>query len=320
MTTTWTTTTSWPTDLMRIGDLTSAGLEEVLDLAVRMKAQPERWIDALPGASLTCLFETPDTRAGLSTEAAAHRLGMEPIRMRPSDAEIGRGEMLEDAVRILAQYTEAIVARDLEERLLLRLARCSEVPVINARSERQHPCQAVADLLTLRECFGTLHGLILAYVGCCGNVAVSLMHAGAMSGMEVRLACPPGDGPTHEEVTAAELLADLHGGKVSVMSDPDEAVAGALAVYTAAWPDVVDAHRERELRRYQVTNRLLAHARHDAIFLHALPARRGQEVTDAVMEWRRSRVWQQAGNRLPAEEAIIYALVSAARRDGGDAA
>jgi ornithine carbamoyltransferase len=309
------TTTSWPSGFMRVGDLTSAGLEQVLALAARMKAEPGRWIDALPGTSLTCLFETPDTRAGLSTEAAAHRLGMEPIRMRPSDLQAGRGEELDDAVRILSRYTRAIVARDLPDRTLTQLARVADVPVVNARSARQHPCQALADLLTLLECFGELRGLVVAYVGPCSNIAVSLMEAGAMTGMEIRLACPPGLGPEPEDRTAAEVLGELHGAKLQVVADPVEAASGAHAVYTAPWPDM-DPHRRRELRRYQVTTDLLGRARHDAIFLHPLPAHRGEEVTPGVIDGRRSRVWEQAGNRVPAEQAVIYTFTRAARPGG----
>jgi ornithine carbamoyltransferase len=312
---TWTTATHWPADLVRVGDLTAAGLEELLDLADRMKADDERWAESFPGASLTCLYETPTTRAGLSAEAAAHRLGMEPIRVAPSELRLGRGEPLEDAMHIMSQYTRAIAARDLDERTLEAIAKAADVPVINLQSPRHHPCQAVGDLLTLRERHDTLDGVVLAYVGPSTNVAVSLMQAGAMAGMDVRLACPPDHRPEPEDQTAAELLADLHGGRVSVGTDVKAAVTGADAVYAAPWPEAAgETERRRlatQLRPYQVNSPIMAMAKPTAVFLHCLPAHRGEEVTDGVIDGRHSVVWQQAGNRLPAEQAIVYALVTA---------
>jgi ornithine carbamoyltransferase len=312
----WTTTTRWATDLVRIGDLTAPGLDELLDLADRMKAEHERWVESFPGASLTCLYETPSTRAGLSAEAAAHRLGMAPIRVAPSELRLGRGEPLEDAMRIMSHYTRAIAARDLDEDTLEAIARAADVPVINLQSPRHHPCQAVADLVTLRARHDTLGGVVLAYVGPSTNAAVSLMQAGAMAGMQVRLACPPDHRPEPEDLTAAELLADLHGGKVSVGADPKEAVAGADAVYAAPWPETAgEAERRRlatKLRPFQVNSPIMALAKPTAVFMHCLPAHRGEEVTDGVIDGRHSVVWEQAGNRLPAEQAVIYALVAAA--------
>jgi ornithine carbamoyltransferase len=317
MATSWTTNTLWPDDLIRVTDLTSAGLEELLDLAARMKADPGGWTDALPGQSLTCLFETPTTRAGLSTEAAAHRLGLEPIRVAPRELDLGHGESLEDAVHILSRYTTAIVMRDVSERDLARVASVAEVPVVNAQSPGHHPCQALADLLTLREQFLDLRGLMLAYVGPRSNIAVSLMQAGAMAGMEVRIAVPPGDEPEPEDRTAAEILADMHGGIIRIGNDPVEAVSGADAVATAPWPvadDDVDRRRAHErLRRYSVVPALMGRAKRTAVFLHSLPATRGEEVSAGVIDWRRSQVWEEAGNRLPAEQAVLYALVMAAR-------
>jgi ornithine carbamoyltransferase len=319
--TTWATTTVWPSDLVRSPDLTAAALEELLDVAERMKAEPDRWVDALAGLSLACLFETPTTRAGLSTEAAAHRLGMEPIRVAPCELDRGRGEPLEDAVRVLSQYTAAIVMRDLPERTLHEVARAADVPVVNAQSPGHHPCQALADLLTLRERFTELRGLVLAYVGPRTNIAVSLLQAGAMAGMEVRLACPPGDEPEPEDRTAAEMLADMHGGAVIIGNDAVGAASGADAVATGPWPDAVGESERRRLHDrllpYAVTSALMGRAKATAIFLHSLPARRGEEVSRSVIDGKRSAVWQEAGNRLPVEQAVIFALVRASRGRAG---
>ena len=319
---TWTTTAVWPDDLVRASDLTAAALEELLDLAERMKAESGRWTGALTGQSLTCLFETPTTRAGLSTEAAAHRLGMEPIRVAPSELARGRGESLEDAVRVLSRYTVAIVMRDMPEDTVGQVAHAADAPVVNAQSPEHHPCQALADLLTIREEFTELRGRVLAYVGPPSNIAVSLMQAGVMAGMEVRLACPPGDEPDRAQRAAAEAMADLHGGVLHIGNDPGEAAKGADAIVTAPWPSPAGESERRRLedrlRPYSVTTSLMARAKPTAIFLHSLPAHRGEEVSAGVIDWRHSRVWEEAGNRVPAEQAIIYALVMASRQAGGD--
>jgi ornithine carbamoyltransferase len=246
---------------------------------------------------------------------------MEPIRVAPRELDLGRGELLEDAVHVLSQYAAAIVMRDLPEQTLHEVARAADVPVVNAQSPGHHPCQALADLLTLRERFTELRGLVLAYVGPRTNIAVSLLQAGAMAGMEVRRACPPGDEPEPEDRTAAEMLADMHGGAVIIGNDPVEAASGADAVATGPWPDAAGESERRRLhdrlRPYAVTEALMGRAKATAIFLHSLPARRGEEVSPGVIDGRRSAVWQEAGNRLPVEQAVIFALVMASRAPAG---
>jgi ornithine carbamoyltransferase len=230
---------------------------------------------------------------------------------------------MEDTARILSAFALAVIVRDLDDLTLAKFARAATVPVINAISLDHHPCQAVADLLTLRDRHANLDGVALAYVGVVGNVARSLTQAGAMAGMDLRLACPPEHRLEPEELTAAELLAELHGGVVSETEDPREAVAGADAVYTAPWPRPADEAERRRLQerlgRYRVDAALLERAKPTAVFLHCLPANRGEEVAARVIDGRRSVVWQQAANRLPADQAIIYALVTAARGERGDA-
>jgi ornithine carbamoyltransferase len=316
-----TTTIAWPPNLLRPGDLTRMALDELLRLAARMKADPAGWIDAFPGASLACVYDVPTTRAGLSVEAAAHRLGMLPITVRPDELQRGGGERLEDVAMILAGYASAVAVRDVGDPALATIARVAPVPVINAMSPEHHPCQALADLLTLRERLGRLEGVVLAYVGVATNIARSLMQAGATAGLHVRLACPPDDRPLPGEVDAANTLAELHGGTVTVFDDPREAVDGADAVYAAPWPRPVDEAERRalydRLRRYRVNSALFARARHGAIFLHALPVHRDEEVSSAVVDGPHSAVWRQAANRLPAEQAAIHALVSAAKAQEG---
>lgn len=233
--TTWTTTTAWPTDLLRIGDLTCISLGELLDLAARIKAEPVGWIEALPGRSLAALFEKPSAGIRVAVEMAAHRLGMLPILLRPDELELDRREPICETARALSHYATALFAGGFAHDTLRQIARAATVPVINAFSDDHDPCQAMADLLTLRECFGRLEGLALAYVGDAGNVAHSLMEAGALAAMDIRIACPPDCRPALEVQTGAEVLAELHGGTVTVTEDPRAAVAGADAVYTRAW-------------------------------------------------------------------------------------
>jgi ornithine carbamoyltransferase len=308
------TTIHWPADLLRAADLTRLMLDELLSLAGRMKAEPAGWTAAMAGASLACLYETPTTRAGLSAQAAAHRLGMEPITVAPDDLDRGGGETLADAGRILSGYAAAILVRDLPDRTLGELAGSATVPVINARSPEHHPCQALADLFTLRERFLQLDGLVLAYVGPGGNLARSLLTLGALAGMEVRVAAPADLGPQREDLVAAEVLADLHGGKVSLTTEPAEAVAGADAVATGPWPQPVDpvgrAQLQERLRPYRITAPLFARAKPTAVFLHELPAHRDEEVAAPVLDGPHAVVWQQAANRLPAEQAVIYGLTA----------
>jgi ornithine carbamoyltransferase len=305
------TATHWPPDLLRAGDLTRLALDELLGLAGRMKAEPDGWTGALAGASLACLYDAPTTQAGLSGQAAAHRLGMEPITIRPEDLVRG-GEELGDVARVLSGWSAAILVRDLPDLLLAKLADAASVPVVNARSPEHHPCQALTDLFTLREHFGGLEGLVLAYVGVAGNAARSLLTSGALAGMTVRVATPPGYGPAPADVTAAEVLGDLHGGSVMLVADPRDAVSDADAIVTGPWPRPPDPTARRQLHErlapYRITLPLVARAKERAVVLHHLPVHRGEEVAPATIDHPRSVVWQQAANRVPVEEAILYAL------------
>jgi ornithine carbamoyltransferase len=310
--TSWTPTTDWPTDLLRVGDLTCISLAELVDLGGRMKDEPRGWTQALVGQSLACLFDGPSTRTRLSAEAAAHRLGMVPVALPCADLDLDWRDMIGDIGRMLSTYASAVVARNVADETLVALARAASVPVINIHSPAHHPCQALADVLTLRERFGALDGLALAYVGAANDVARSLMDAGALAGMDVRLACPPDHRPRDEDRVGAEILAERHGGSVAVFADPREAVAGADAVYTAPWPQPVRAGTgAARMRAYHVDGRLMRLARPTAVFMHCLPAHRGEEVDASVIDGRQSVVWEQVANRLPTEEAVIYALATA---------
>jgi ornithine carbamoyltransferase len=284
--------------LLKVSDLDSSEFERLLDSAEAFKEQPDAHADALRGQTVAMFFEKPSTRTRSSFAAAAYRLGGLPLSLRPDELQLGRGEPIGDTARVLSAYMSAIIIRTFAQTELEEVAAAADVPVINALSDSHHPLQALADMLTLRERFGRLDGLKLAYVGDGNNVANSLIEAGALTGVEVVVACPPGYEPG---IAGA-----------AVTHDPTEAVDGAHAIYTDVWVSMgEDAERDRrlgDLSRYQVNAALLDLAAPDAIFLHCLPAHRGEEVTAEVIDGPRSAVWQQAANRLPTEQALLYAL------------
>ena len=298
------TTVTTPRALLRIADLTPGELHRLLDLAAAMKEDPNGWHDALAGTSVACYFSKPSTRTRISFEAAVHRLGGLPIMLRPDELQLGRGEPIADTARVMSSYCSAIVIRTFAQSDVEEMAAAASVPVINALTDDHHPCQALADLLTLRERFGDLHGLSVAYVGDGNNVAHSLIEAAMLTGIDLRLACPEGYGPDPTIAAGA-----------TVLENPREAVAGARAVYTDVWVSMGDPESERQRRladldRYRVTPGLMGLAARDAVFLHCLPAHRGEEVATAVIDGAHSAVWQQAANRLPTEQAALYALVT----------
>ncbi|MGZ4463502.1 MAG: ornithine carbamoyltransferase [Gaiellaceae bacterium] len=288
-----------PPNLLRLSDLDATGLGKLLDLAVAVKAHPLAWLHRLSGQTLACYFERPSTRTRVSFEAAAFRLGMLPLALRPDELQLGRGETIADTGRVLSSYVAAIAIRAGDQTEIEQLAEAATVPVINALSDEHHPCQALADLLTLRERFGRLEGLRLAFVGEGNNVANSLVEAGALTGMEVVIAAPPG---------YESKIVQAH-----VVEDPREAVAGADAVYTDTWvsmgEEAESEERHKAFAHHRVDSALMAQAKPGAIFLHCLPAHRGEEVDDDVIDGPASAVWDQAANRLPTEQALLYALI-----------
>jgi ornithine carbamoyltransferase len=214
------TTTARVTDLLRIADLTLDELDSLLDLATAMKADPNGWVGPLRGASVACYFSKPSTRTRISFEAAVQRLGALPIMLRPDELQLGRGEPIADTARVMSSYCAAIVIRTFAQSDVRQMADAASVPVVNALTDDHHPCQALADLLTLKERFGALRGLPVAYVGDGNNVANSLIEAATLSGIDLRLACPPDYEPS------------IPVGPTRLTDDPRDAVAGALAVDT----------------------------------------------------------------------------------------
>ena len=286
-------------------DLEPQFLLRVLDLAAQMKRTPLRFSQALAGRYLSLLFEKPSLRTRLTFELAIKQLGGDAVNY---DGRIGQREPIKDVVRNLDRWTNAIVARVYSHSTIEELAEWSSVPVINALSDLYHPCQALADVQTLQERFGKLEGLKLAFIGDGNNVAHSLMLTAGRLGVHVAVATPEDYRPNPS--IAAE--AARHG-RITLTYDPAEALAGAHAVYTDVWTSM-GQESEAETRAaafgpYQVNEAMFAKARPDAILMHCLPARRGEEVTGAVIESKRSVVFDQAENRLHVQKALLVALL-----------
>jgi ornithine carbamoyltransferase len=297
-------------DFTRDLDISQDELLALLDLTQQLKAGPSRFAKALAGRYLTLLFEKPSLRTRLTFELAAKQLGGDAVvQIGP----IADREPLKDVARNLDRWTNAIVARVFSQNTIDDLAHWSSVPVINALSDRFHPCQALADVFTMQERFGDVRGLKLAFVGDGNNVANSLMLSALRLGMSFALATPAGYEPDPEIVAQAEALAAVAGGQLMVTNDAVEAVAGAQAVYTDVWASMGQENekqqRLRDFAPYQVNTALFEHAAPEAIFLHCLPAKRGEEVTDQVIESDHSAVFDQAENRLHVQKALLLMLL-----------
>jgi ornithine carbamoyltransferase len=310
-----TTTAAPPRHFLTLDDLGADGLRSLLDLTRRSKRDPQVLRGKLAGGRVGMIFHKPSTRTRVSFESAAWALGMLPSVLRADELQLGRGETVADTARTLSLYVDVIVIRTYAQAVVEELAADASIPVINALTNEHHPCQALADVMTLEEEFGSLAGIRVAFVGDGDNVCVSLIQAAALGGFELRVATPPGYEPDPAIVDAARARATTTGGSIVLTHDPAEAVAGAEAVYADVWTSMGkeaegDARR-RAFAGYRVDDALMARASQAAIFLHCLPAHRGEEVTDEVIDGPASRVWPQAANRLHTETALLYALLTA---------
>jgi len=297
-------------DFLRDQDVTGDELVSLLDLADEVKHHPGDFAQALAGKSIALLFEKPSLRTRLTFEVAMKQMGGVSVFV---EGPIGVREPLKDVARNLDRWVEGIVARVFAQTTVEGLAEWSRVPVINALSDSYHPCQALADVETIREHFGRIRGLKLAFIGDGNNVAHSLMLTGLRLGMDFAIGCPDGYDPNPDVVALAESLAAETGGRLQITHDTAEAVAGAHAVYTDVWASMGQEQeavkRKKAFRAFQVSDALFALARPDAVFMHCLPARRGEEVSDGVMESPRSVVFDQAENRLHAQKALLLMLL-----------
>ncbi|MEO8131048.1 MAG: ornithine carbamoyltransferase [Bryobacteraceae bacterium] len=297
-------------DLTTDLDLSTDELLELLDLAHKVKATPARYAKALSGRYLSLLFEKPSLRTRLTFELAIKQLGGDAVT---TVGAIGDREPLKDIARNLDRWTDCIVARTFSQKTVDDLALWSKVPVVNALTDLYHPCQALADICTMEDRFGSLKGKKLAFVGDGNNVAHSLMLCASRLGMDFALAHPSGYTPNQQIIQQAERFAAANDCGVLITHNPAEAVAGAHGVYTDVWASMgqEDEAKQRRLdfQPYQVNEALMAKARPDAVFMHCLPAKRGEETTDAVMESAQSVVFDQAEYRLHAQKALLLMML-----------
>jgi ornithine carbamoyltransferase len=298
-------------------DLSPAELEQVLDLADKMKLD-RYFAKPLAGPqSVAVIFEKPSTRTRLSFEAGIAELGGHPIIVDARSTQLGRGETIEDTAKVLSRYVSAIVIRTFGQDRIEQLAAAAGVPVVNALTDYAHPCQALADLMTIREHKGGLSGLTLAYLGDGNNMSHSLLLAGAAAGMRVRVASPAGYEPIGQVVGRANQIGERTGGAAVVTHDPLEAAAGADILYTDVWASMGQEEesdtRQLVFQPYQLDERAVAAAREDVLVLHCLPAHRGEEIAASVIDGGHSAVWDQAENRLHVQKALLAFLLDSAR-------
>ncbi|UCF41946.1 MAG: ornithine carbamoyltransferase [Gemmatimonadota bacterium] len=294
-------------DFLQIPDLTADEIRELLDLARKMKAG-KYTKRPLAGKTLGMIFTKSSTRTRVSFEVGTFQLGGHALFLSARDLQLGRGEPIKDTARVLSRYVDGIMIRTFDHADVVELARHASVPVVNGLTDHLHPCQVLADLLTVQECVGGWEGKVAAWVGDGNNVANSWLHAAGVLGFELRLACPEGFEPDREVFDRTKELTT-----VSIHEDPEEAVQGAHVVNTDVWASM-GQEGEAEARKlafkgFSVDAQLMRHAAPDAIFLHCLPAHRGEEVTDEVIEGAQSRVFDQAENRLHVQKALLVMLM-----------
>jgi ornithine carbamoyltransferase len=307
------TVPSLANDLLTGSEWGTEQIRELYHLAADIKVRPERYRSALAGRFLTLIFEKPSLRTRVTFEVGISSMGGGAVFLDHTQSKLGERESVRDVARNLERWVQGIVARVFEQKVLEELADNSSIPVINALSDRYHPCQAFADFFTLEERFGSLRGLKLAYVGDGNNVCHSLLTVGARLGAHVRVATPAGYEPDPQVVAEARRAARENRGKIEIMRSPGEAVDGAHAVYTDVWASMGQeaeaAQRGATFAAYSVTKELFGLADGDAVFMHCLPAHRGSEVAAEVIDSPRSIVFDQSENRLHVQKAVLLTLV-----------
>ncbi|MCC7366349.1 MAG: ornithine carbamoyltransferase [Dehalococcoidia bacterium] len=300
--------------LLSSADLSGEEISHVLDVAAALKRRPQRLLE---GRQLALVFEKPSLRTRVSFQVAMRHLGGETIYLAPQEVGLGEREAIKDVSRVLARYVDIVAVRTYGQSIVEEYAQYSGIPVINALTNEEHPCQALADLLTVREKLGDdLRGKSLAFIGDGNNVSASLVVTAASLGMDVRMAAPKGYMLPEETVSEAAARAEASGGTLTLVTDPAEAVAGAQVLYTDVWTSM-GQEREAERRRidfagYQLNRELVAQAGPGALIMHDLPAHRGEEITDEVLESEGSIIFDQAENRVWAQAAAVAFLLGVA--------
>jgi ornithine carbamoyltransferase len=298
-------------DLLSIADLGVEDIRLLLSDAIDMKAQG--WVSTLSGKTLAIMFQKPSLRTRVSFELAMRQLGGQTVYLSPAEVGLGERESVADVARVLSRYVDAMAVRTFSHQTLEALAAFAGVPVINALSDREHPCQALADLLTICEKKGDLNGLTLAFIGDGNNVARSLMLAASLSGMNFRIATPAGYAIDDESFNLAQGNAASNGGEIFVTEDPRQAATDADVIYTDVWTSM-GQEAESEARRqifagYQVNAELVSLARENAILMHPLPAHHGEEVAEGILDSPQSVIFDQAENRMHLQKALLAAML-----------
>ncbi|TML46096.1 MAG: ornithine carbamoyltransferase [Actinobacteria bacterium] len=303
-------------DFTRVADWSRDELERVLDLADELKELQKRREPhhLLPGRTLGMIFQKPSTRTRVSFEVGIAQLGGTGLNLSAGDLQLGRGETLKDTATVLSRYLDAIMIRTFAQEDVEELARNASIPVINGLTDSSHPCQALADVMTIRERLGPLESVVLTYLGDGNNVCASLMVAAAKLGVNFRAATPKGYEPSAEAVEIAREAAAESRATIELLADPREAAAGAGVLYTDVWTSMgQEEERERRLRDlagFGIDDELVRLAKEDAIVLHCLPAHYGEEITEDVLYGPQSAVWDQAENRLHAQKALMALVIS----------
>jgi ornithine carbamoyltransferase len=301
-------------DLVKMIDF-KEDLKEVIDLSINVKAKKNSadTMSALLNRSLAMIFEKPSTRTRVSFEVAMSQLGGHALYLSPRDLQMGRGETISDTAKVLSRFVDIIMYRGFKHEVTQELASNATVPVINGLDDVEHPCQTIADLMTIKEHKGDFKNLKLAYVGDGNNVCNSLAIGAAIVGMEMSIGCPKGFEPDPEIIEKAKEIAVTTGGNITITSSANEAVENADVVYTDVWISMGDEDESTKrigiLQQFQVNTELISKAKSDCIVMHCLPAHRGLEITDDVMDSSQSVVFDQAENRLHTEKAVILTLL-----------
>jgi ornithine carbamoyltransferase len=301
-------------DLLTGAEWSPGDVRDLLHRAAEIKARPAHFASVLRGKHIALIFEKPSLRTRVTFEVGIQSMGGFVVFLDHTQARLGERESIPDVARNLQRWVHGIVARVYEQRVLEEMARSADIPVVNALSDKFHPCQALADFFTLEEKFGSLRGFKLAYVGDGNNVCHSLIFLAARLGVNIRIATPASYTPDADVLADARRVAKETRSKIELFTDPAEAVAGAQAVYTDSWTSM-GFEAEEKIRRnifkpYQVNRKLMEQAAENAVFMHCLPAHRGAEVTDEVLDGPSSIVLDQSENRMYVQKAILHALYS----------
>ncbi|MBO0440084.1 ornithine carbamoyltransferase [Enterococcus sp. DIV0869a] len=298
-------------------DLTELTKEEflsIIELAIEIKAKPEAYRGVLAGKILAMIFEKNSTRTRVSFEAGIIQLGGQAIVLDSKSTQMGRGEPIKDTANVMSSYVDAIMIRTYSDQMVAQLAEEASIPIINGLTDNHHPCQILADFQTIYEEKGKLEGIKLAYIGDGNNMAHSFLIGASIVGMDVSIATPKGYEPKSEFVEIAKKNAKESGSKIEISNDPDQAVKNADVLITDVWASMGDEaeqkDREKAFKAFQVNNRLAVQAKKDYLFLHCLPAHRGEEVTADIIDGTHSAIYQEAANRLHAQKALMVKVMT----------